>query len=380
MNMMTFNDRELDRLLQRTKGQLFFSKTCSGLLGSLLCKVAFEWSTEFPTAAISPKKLYWNPDFFLSLDEQTRVTVLAHELYHNARMHSLRRGNRCPDIWNIAGDHVINIDLHDNGFYMGGFPYVMDFKYRGWSTEDVYDDLIAPGKPQPQRGADPLGGDVMDFNGTEEDKADAIADVISATASARMSNQPGSIPGETSLVLEKFLNPVLPWWTLLFNFFNELTNQEYSYAKPNRRYEDPLLRGLTGRNGLDHLIYYVDVSGSVSDQDILRMNSEVKFIWDELEPQRLTLVTFDKKIRDIYEFEDEDEFEKIQVKGRGGTDLEEVFKHMREQAPSAAVIFTDLYVGIPENPQVPIVWAVYNNPDAQVPFGRLVHVPPEKDA
>lgn len=367
----------IDKMFQRTKGQLFFSKTCSGLLGRLLCQLEFEWTDRFPTAAISHNKLYWNPEFYLTLDEDTRVTVLAHELYHNARLHGMRIGNRCPDIWNIAADHVINLDLQANGFYMGGFPYLMDPKYKGWSTEDVYDDLIAPGAPSPNPNGNPMGEDIIPFEGTQAEKADLIATTISAFTAARMAKQAGSIPGETELYIDEFLNPVLPWNVLLYNFFNEMTDQEYSYARPNRRYRDPLMKGLTGFNGLEHLIYYLDVSGSVTDAQILRFNSEVKFIKDEFQPEKLTLVTFDTKIHDIWVFEKDDPFEKLVIVGRGGTDLNDVFAHMKAEAPTAAIIFTDLFVDIPADPGIPIIWTISDNPDAEVPFGKLIHFPQE---
>jgi predicted metal-dependent peptidase len=364
--------RTVDPMLQRTKGNLFYQKG-AGFLGSLLCKLSFEWTRDLGTAAISATKLYWNPDFFLSLDKDTRVTVLAHELWHNALMHGARLNERCPDIWNIAGDHVINNLLQDHGYYMGGFPYVLDPKYKGWSTDEVYDDLIAPGKPQNSSGGVPgLGKDILPVEGS--DKEIAVANVVGAMATARITNGAGDIPGEVTLTIDTFLNPKLPWETILFNYFNALTSQEYSYSRPNRRYEDPILPGITGRNGLEHLIYYLDISGSVTDAHILRFNSEVKYIKDELLPELLTLVTFDTKIRDEYVFEKDDPFEKIVVTGRGGTCLEDVFEHARRNAPTAMIVFSDLEVRIPGNPGVPIIWICIGNNSIKVPYGKLINL------
>lgn len=368
---------DIDQMFQKTKGQLFFKKG-AGFLGPLLARMNFEWRKDIPTAAVSAKTLYWNPEFFASLDKDTRVTVLAHELWHKAYLHGARRNDRCPDIWNIAADHVINLMLKEHGYYMGGFPYVMDDKYIGMSTDEVYDDLIKPsnqGGGGMVPGQAPQGfmhGDVLPIEGPDKDQA--IADVVQATTVARMGKEAGSIPGEITFTVDEFLNPKLPWPTILYQFFNALTEQEYSYRRPNRRYEDPILRGPSGQNGLEHLIYYLDISGSIRDEDILRFNSEVKFIQEELQPERLTLVTFDTKLHDFYEFEKDDPFEKIVVTGRGGTSLTEVFEHMQENAPSAAVIFSDLWVDIPENPGVPIVWICIDNPDAEVPYGKLIHI------
>ena len=265
----------------------------------------------------------------------------------------------------------MNLNLKEHGYFMGGFPYIMDDKYKGWSTEEVYDDLNKNGgKPNPNN---PLAGDVMPC--PDSDVAKAVGKVVAAVSTAKMSGaKPGDIPGEVTIIIDRFLNPKLPWQTLLFNFFNALTSQEYSYRRLNRRFDDPILPGLTGRNGLEHLVYFLDVSGSIMDEHILRFNSEVKFIQEELQPERLTLITFDHVIQDIYEFEREDPFEKIVVTGRGGTSLHEPFEWIRSNAPTAAIIFTDLEVNIPPNPGIPIIWVCIDNPSQTVPYGQLIHI------
>lgn len=372
--MTTIVDHQLNDMFERTKGNLFFKKG-AGFLGSLLAQVKFRWESEIPTAAISHKELIWNPDFFRSLDKPSRITVLAHELWHNALAHGLRRGDRCPDIWNIAADHVINLLLKAHGYDMSGFPYIMDDKYIGWSTEAVYDDLIAGGmKPNQGQQIPGLGKDVIEAENQEEIDV-GMAQVITAFTQAQITCEPGTVPGEVELIIDAFLNPKLPWEVLLFDFFNQLVEQEYSYARPNRRYDDPLLPGTTGRNGLDHLVYFVDVSGSTSDEMVQRMNSEVKFIQDELGPERLTLITFDTKIQDVFEFERDEDFQQIKIHGRGGTSLEEPWEYLRKHQPTAAVVFTDMWVDIPPNPGIPIIWVCVNNPEFEPPeYGAFVTV------
>lgn len=367
--------------LNKTKGQLFFKKG-SAFLGSLLCRMDFEWDEKIPTAATNGLKLFWNPEFFLSLDEETRVTVLAHELWHVAYLHCIRGLNKEPDRYNIAADHVINLMLQSHGYYMKGFPYCMDPKFTGMSTEQVY-DLLPPSPPSGGGGGSMpagLGSDILPQNSNDPaqqtaNTANAIAKVVGAITAAQMSKEAGMIPGEITMTVEHFLNPKLPWETILFNFFNDMVDMERSYARPNRRYDDPILPGEAGLTGLEHLIYYLDISGSVSDHDILRFNSEVKYIHSELRPQRLTLVTFDTKIQDVYEFTADDVFEKIVVTGRGGTDLRPVMAHAKLHKPNAMIIFTDLYVDIPaELPPCPLVWICLDNSRAEVPYGKLIHM------
>lgn len=362
----------IDELFSKTKGGLFFKKG-AGFLGTLLAKLNTVWTSEIDTACISAKTLYWNPDFFVSLDRESRISVLAHELWHNAYMHGARLGDRCPDSWNKAGDHAINLMLKQHGYYMDGFPYLMDPQFTDMSTDEIYDIIKKPGGGGAGSGPPGLGRDIMGMD--PADVAQAITDVIGAMAAAGMSGmKPGDIPGEITLTVDQFLNPKLPWETILFNFMNALTSQEYSFARPNRRFVDPLVPGLTGRNGLEHLIYYLDISGSITDDHIIRFNSEVKFIQETLEPERLTLVTFDTQIQDVYEFEKDDPFEKVVVTGRGGTDLHDVFEHAQANNPTAMIVFTDMEVGIPENPGIPIIWVCIDNPKMKAPYGQLIHL------
>ena len=204
---------------------------------------------------------------------------------------------------------------------------------------------------------------------------EAISKIVKAAQASRMAREAGVVPGETELIIDEFLNPILPWEVLLARYFTELSKDDYSWKRPSRRYQDDYLPSLDGDNGLDHLIYYLDISGSVSDADILRFNSEVKHIHETFAPKRLTLVTFDTRLQDFYEFTDDMPFDKIVVHGRGGTSLVEVEEHIRKHRPSAAVIFSDLGCNpMQKDPGAPILWVVVGAPQASVPFGQMIHI------
>lgn len=389
----------LDRMLDQTKGRLFFGKRKgTGFLGSMLCSHRFVWDETCLTAWCNGDTIGWNPAFFVWLTPDERVTVLAHELWHTGFDHMSRLGKgRCPDRWNKAADFVINLLLQDHGFVFGtklmGIGPCLDEQYRDMTTEQVYDLLPDnPGMPMPQpdpNGAagsqeapnqgqptpdpgQPMHGDLRPVPTGSEEKV--IGKIVKAVQAAHMSQEAGDIPGEIELIVDKFLNPILPWEVLLMRFFTDLSSDDYSWKRPNRRY-DEYLPSLGGDSGLEHLIYYLDVSGSVTDADILRFNSEVKHIHEDLRPKRLTLVTFDKKIQDVYEFTDDMPFEKIVVHGRGGTDLDPVRQHIEKHKPTAAVIFSDLYVRpMEQNPGTPVLWVCVGNKKAKVHFGQLIHI------
>lgn len=368
---------EMVEQFDKTKGKLFYQKG-AGFLGSILAQVPIIWTTDIPTACISMDNLYWNPEFFESLDPETRVTVLAHELWHNVMAHTLRLNGRCPDNWNKAADYVINLMLKDHGYFMGGFPYLLDERFRDMSTDEVY-DIIHKENPHPESDPDYfLAGDI---EGTEDDGKilEGMGKILTAYAAAKVSGKPGDVPGEIEQIIENFLNPKLPWNVILQQYFNAMVEDTYSYARINRRYRDPIMPGFVGREGLENLMFGADISGSISDDDILAYFSEGKYIHSELQPELMTFVTFDTEIHDVFEIHRDDDYRKFHITGRGGTDLVELYKKATKEAATALVIFTDLWVDIPPNPGVPVIWVVFNNPSAEVPYGTLIHYNHKKD-
>jgi predicted metal-dependent peptidase len=375
--------RGLNTKWQKVKAGLFYNKGCSGFLGRLLTTVDLVWTTEVDGAAISTTHLLYNPEVFMEEDLETGITTLAHELWHKGFLHHSRAGTRCSKVWNIAGDYVINNRLEDDGFYMGGFPWLLDQQYRDMSTEEVYDLLQKNPGMIPQD--IPMDGDIS-FIGSDigEDgnplpmasdvTSQAVLDVISAVTVGKMQGgmQAGKMPGEVTQAIDEFLNPKLPWDTILYAYFNSFIEDEYSYARPNRRFEDPIMRGRTGRNGLDHLIFSIDISGSISDDTIKRFFTEGKDVQERLEPEHMTMVTFDTDIHDIYELERGDPFEKFEITGRGGTDLEKLFEYGLKHEATAMIIFTDLYVDIPPDPGFPIIWICVDSDETEVPYGKLI--------
>jgi len=334
------------------------------------------------------------------------VTVLAHELWHTAYDHVGRFQDHDPEDFNQAADYVINIDLADAGYSFVGIEWgCLDPKFRGMHTQEVYDIIHVPKPKQPptsgfgsgseksQDGSqEPTANEIMEAAEAnrggpiqandlappepgKEAELDRKTAVVRAIQVAQMSNQANSLPGEVTLILNKFLNPVLPWKQLLKRWFSEMSRDDYSWAKPNRRYEDIYLPSAAGNNSLEHLMFFYDVSGSVTDEQIHFANNEVKHIFQTYQPKRLTIVTFDDDIRDIYEFAQDDRFSDIKVVGRGGTSLDPVRAYIKKRKPTGVVIFSDLHCyPMGDNPGPPILWVVLGNKSARVRFGKTVYV------
>ena len=375
---MEIDEAVLERELDKTKGRTFLGKNAA-FKGPLLCTLTFLWDDKIPTAATDGIRLWWNPQFFMSLLPQVRETVLMHELDHVALLHCLRRGERDPEIWNYACDIVINNDLDRDGYSFEGLKPWMDHQFDGMAAEEVYDILMKNNiKPPPQSGS--FGpsdgeGDMKPLSSDEQQQA--VGNVVQAVQAAKQAGQPGSIPGSLETVLDKFLRPKINWHKQLIKFFTDLDQHKFSWRKKNKRFREVRMPSRVPEEGrLSELNYYLDVSGSVTDEQVIRFNSEVKFIKDTYNPKMLRLVLFDTRIQKIYEFKEDDPFDKVVVVGRGGTSLREVREHIMATKPSAAIIFSDLECTpmepIPNCP--PTIWVAIDNKSATVPFGKLIHI------
>ncbi|MEQ1950886.1 vWA domain-containing protein [Mesorhizobium sp. CN2-181] len=379
----------LDRQLDIVKTRVFLGKNAA-FLGSIMCSMNFSWTADIKTACTNGINLWWNPRFFLQMPEETRNTILIHELWHPAEMDMIRVGDRDPRIWNYAADIRINNRLHSEGHTFKGFSPWLDHAYDGWMTEDIYDDLYSKKIDVVAKYGQYQWGYVDDEDG-EGDTGDLIepedldeagrlqhtiiANVVMAKTAAELAGD--EAPGDTETLLKRFLAPKIAWEKVLYRWFSELYEQSYSWRKRNRRYQDEYLPGLIDDEGaLAHLIYYFDVSGSVTDGQEIRFNSEFKYVKDTFRPKKMTLVQFDTKIVDEQEFLETDNFDEITRKGYGGTSLVCVRDHILEHKPTAAVIFSDLECremeALPE--EIPIIWIVLNNPDATVPHGTVIHL------
>lgn len=365
---------KLDRELDRVKSHLFMGNN-AGFLGPLMCSLDFVWTDKIDTCETDGVQLRWNPEDFLGCTFAGRVSSLLHELAHVYRLHMVRVGNRCPDVWNIACDICINRDLIDMG-------YKLEWAQEGIGThpeipftleEEIYDYLQKNGGRGGHSNQHACGSMVV---GPASTIQTMINNVVKATHTAHLNQQAGSIPGGVELIIDKFLKPKIPWETVLYLWFTGLLEDEFTWKKRNRRYEDMYLPSrITEEGRLEHLIYYFDVSGSVSDEMVIRFNSEVKYIKDAFNPMKLTLVLFDTKIQSIFEYNEEDKFDKLRVVGRGGTSLHEVREHMMKENPTAAIVFSDLYCEVmEEGPECPIIWVVVNNPSVSVRTGTKIHI------
>lgn len=373
---------ELFRKRDKIKASVFMAPNAA-FLGPVMSGCEFYWSTEIDTACTDGLRIWWNPDFFLGHSEQFNKWIMIHETDHVARLHMLRMDWRDGTVWNWATDLRINADAHRNGYRWEGEGFHPWFKPE-WDSpkllaeEELYDKLINEGWDLGPN----VWGHAPEFqrpNG--EDLQKQINNVQRGISNAKAEHKPEDIPGNLETMLDHFLAPILPWEQLLARWFQERKRHRRSWRRPKRRYlnQGLYLPSKSGDEGeLSHLVYLQDVSGSITNAEIIRFNSELKHVWDQFKPKKMTVVEFDAKIQKVYEFKRGDEFHQIEIIGRGGNDMNCVadFLDNLAEPATAAVIFADMQFAPmrPLKDSIPVLW-INSGFDCQPPYGEIIKIP-----
>ena len=371
------NIQAMQKLYENVIKEVFRDDNAA-FFGSLLCSLEFHWDPIAPDrVCTNGKQILWGPYDFLDCSQEERENTLLHEILHVGMLHHLRRGNRDPYIWNIACDYRINNYLRANGRHIPDSWVVDPTIDKGpegvLAEEQIYDKILTgeiycPSKPDDW---------VSDMLEEEIDPRHIINSAVRATQAAELAGKAASLPGGLKERLNDFLQPVIPWERQLQQWMTDLIEQDYSWLTPNRRYQDVYLPSLYDDEGrLEHLVFYFDTSGSMTERDVKRVLAEIKYVHEVLKPKKLTLVQFDHEIQTTKEWSEDEPFENVEIVGGGGTSLVPVKEHIEKYQPTAAIIFSDLECEPMEklSVNVPVLWAVIRNLKAWVRFGQTIHI------
>lgn len=355
-----------DRALQKAKIALM-TKPDSVFFSDLALSFKYVWDTSIPTACVGGTTIKFNPKFFLDLKPEERIGLLLHEIMHQVYMHPIRVGNRDFRKYNIAGDHVINLELLARGFQIPSCGYA-DRQYIGMTTEQVY-DLLPDSKTPPD-----FIPDISPENDPQETEA-TIENIVvrAAIRSQQEGDRPGTIPGDIQLFIDNLLNPKIKWNQLLARYRTKFAKTEYSFTKPRRRYLPMILPGMKGETLID-IAVAADISASVSNADFKQFVSEFNAIFKTCKPEKLTLIQFDTQIKSIDHLKESGDLLKVEFKGRGGTDIRPVINWAKENKPQLLLVFTDGEFKFHNSEyKKDLIWVIHNNPKFTAPFGKVTH-------
>ena len=329
------------------------------------------------TADVNGTVIRYNPEFLQGQTVSQFAGLMAHECWHVAYQHLARRGSRDPIIWNCAGDYIINSMLTKAGFEIptGG---LLDKKYNpedDWSTDTVYEDLMKEGKDFDTETL------MLDLREGGEGKQGIELDskitniIVRARTQAQMAGKAaGEIPDEIERMIDELLNPKLPWPVILNRFLDQRVREEYSWARKNRRYPSDTYLPSLHSYGLGHLTFAIDTSGSISDEEMQEMLSEIKGVQQVFNPEHMTIIDCDSEIHQVHDVDQTTDILSLNFHGGGGTRFQPVLDYVAEHPTQALIYFTDLYGESDLDPvEYPVLW-ICNSDHEPATIGETVYV------
>jgi predicted metal-dependent peptidase len=343
---------------------------------SILMKRKLIVDRTIPTAGVDQRgQIYYNPEFFDKLSVDEIVFVLCHEIGHVIGQHASRRGTRDAKNWNIAGDAWINDMLKDAkiGQQVKGCVDMAGSKDR--TVDAIYDDL-----PPPQdgdgRGPGGTGDDLLDrgdpISAEEADRIDAETRVEIAQA-AQAAKAQGKFEGKLAEIVAELIQVKTPWYDILERYMVSFTKGDYSWKRPNKRY-DIYLPSVGQTANMGEIVIQIDVSGSISEQELNYYNGHLARIVEQCQPERVHVLYTDTSVCKHEVFEQGEEF-KLEFYSGGGTDMEAGFDFVDVNGinPEVFICLTDGYTdfNMEKAPSYPVVWCISS--EVTAPYGDVIH-------
>lgn len=392
-----------ERIITARVGLLLRHPFFGNMATRLKIQPADDW---LPTAAVDGRNLFYNTQFFNAMDNKEVEFVLAHEIYHMVYDHLGRRDERNPMLYNIAADYIVNNELVDGR--IGAKPKIVDcfqdFKYRGWTSEEVYDELFDEAKKNGEEAVKQLGemldehldweeGD-GDGEGNQDGKGngrpkyskaelDQIKDEVKeAMINAAQTAGAGNVPAGVARMIKELTESKMNWRELLRQQIQSTIKSDYTFSRPSRKGQmsGAILPGMNFQNTID-ICVALDMSGSIGNDQAADFLGEVKGIMDEYQDYRVKIWCFDTEVygEDDFSADDAREITEYKITGGGGTDFMANWRYMKDNdiQPKKFIMFTDGYAwdswGDPDYCDTVFVIHSNHNKNLEGPFGVTAH-------
>ena len=383
------------------------------------------------TASTDGDRIFVDVDFYSKLGAAERLFVLAHEVWHCALLHFLRRQDRDRTLFNVAADLEIHFLLTDEGFEA---PFVLphDPRWKGLSAEEIYERLLTKdgfrmnGRESEHvkglgegegfdrhldSGADvgiekkgaACGGndgracganadhttirpcDHATIKGFDPDYTPRIAAGAAERCRERLTSAVqqaertrGTLPAGLKRIVEAVLRPEIGWKELLAQFVTSCYGGSRRWLPPARRHVWQGLYLQSRRSEKLRAVVAVDTSGSTSG-DLPAFFSELNALLGTFGAYELTVIQCDAAVGAVETFDDASPFDpnrKWKTTGGGGTDFRPVFRYVDEHPgldPALLIYFTDGCGAYPDRaPSYPVMWLLAKDGACDADWGMQV--------
>ena len=409
-------DRDAKEKLITARVGLLLKASFFGNLATRLKLInADDWCS---TAATDGRNFYYNSRFVKMLKPKEIEFLFGHEVLHCVYDHFGRRGDRDPQLFNIANDYCVNADLkkHKVGEFITSVPCLYDEKYEGMSSEEIYDILYekadkidigslvdklldehldgsGDGEGNGNDGDTNGKGNGNDGEGKGRPKLsdaekqairDEIKEAVLAAASAE-ANGAGNLPAGVKRIIQDLTEPKMNWRELLRMQLESTIKSDYTWMRASRRgwHMDAIMPGMKVDPMID-IAVFLDASGSISGTMLKDFLGEVQGIMDSFPAYKIHVVTFDTDCYNPVQYDSDnlDSMCDYEVSGGGGTDFDAIFRYLKDNEiePKRLVVFTDGYPygSWGDENYADTVWVLHGTTTIVPPWGQYAYYEEEK--
>jgi len=392
----------LDRIIIARVGLLLRHPFFGNMATRLRIQAADEW---LGTAAVDGRNLYFNTQFFNAMNNKEIEFVIAHEILHCVFDHLGRRDERNPMLYNIAADYIVNnLLVRDR---IGTIPSIVscyqDFKYEGWSSEEVYDELFKEAKKNGEEYLKQLGEMLdehldLEGDGSEEGnngkdgkgrpkyskaEMDQIRDEVKeAMINASQTAGAGNTPAGVARMIKELTEPKMNWRELIRQQIQSTIKSDFTFSRPSRKgwHTGAILPGMDFQDTID-LCICIDMSGSIGNSQAADFLGEIQGIMEEFKDYKIKLWCFDTQVYNEQDFsaDNGESLVDYEILGGGGTDFMVNWTYMKENdiQPKKFLMFTDGYAwdswGDEDYCETVFIIHSHHDKNLQAPFGVTAH-------
>jgi predicted metal-dependent peptidase len=393
-----------------------------GFMLPLLSKLKWIDTPHVPVAGTNGKQAYYNGQHFE--DERTlgeTIFIILHEIGHPMFGHMSRLGGRDRKLANIAMDYALNQRIWEMVQQMPALkaelPKDALIDHARWGDmnwEAIYDvlrkeqpEISEPGEggngqggKQGQQGKGkykmfdevyPAGqtldenGNPVEGSGTSDEEANTLDKswLLAAQAAATMAKARGIQAGMLEEFINDMIKPNIDWKTQLQDLISRIGRDESSWRRFNKRHihREAYLPGMYSEH-CGPIAFMLDTSGSMSSDEGKAALGAMNDILEDVKPERIYYGQCDTKMQgDVEELTPQDlPLVGIEMKGRGGTDLNPIFAWAVEhqQEIDCLIVQTDGHISeiaghnIPYG--LPMIWIVTTDNVTHCTFGHVIQV------
>jgi len=387
-------DREVRELLVTARVGMLLRASFFGNLATRLKLInADEWCA---TAATDGRNFYYNTRFIKMLKPKEIEFLFGHEVLHCVYDHFGRRGDRDPQLWNIANDYCVNADLkkHRVGDFITSVPCLYDSKYENKSSEEIYDILYENAEKLDMNSLlDKMIDEHMDGEGegdgdggeegqgkrpklSAEERAKIKDEIKEAMLSAAQTCDAGNLPAGVKRLINQLTEPQMNWRELLRMQLESTIKSDYTWLRTSRKgwHLDAIMPGMKTTDAID-IAVAIDTSGSISTAQCKDFLSEIQGIMEAFDSYRIHVFTFDTETYNPQQYNSDnlEDITEYDIQGGGGTEFNAIFRYLKsaEIEPKKLVVFTDGYPfgSWGDSNYCDTCWIIHGDRNPSPPFG-----------